>query len=388
VGSLMSPTQVGAGSWDPAGKGAPVSGRDEGMTSVVETQTADTSAPARPRSPDHAARTGSLLREASLIVALYLGYISARLLANGDTLAARAHADEILHLERWLNIDVEAATNVAVSSTVWLAGPSSYWYAALHYLVTPAVLVWLFLRHRQDYNQARTALVLTSAIGLVGFLLYPTAPPRFVPGYVDTLARYADIGWWSAHASAPRGFGQFTNELAAMPSLHCGWALWVAWVVTSSSANRKLKVAAVTYALGTAVVVVVTGNHWVLDVIVGWAVAGVGIVLAATPFGRLVDDRIVATVLGRGANRAGSLLVRGFQEMSASLSWTLVTPIAASTFSSPAAPGASPRTVQEPGAAKNLKSPVSLETTSAVNSPPESSSRTYAEDTGSPSRTT
>ena len=146
-----------------------------------------------------------------------------------------------------------------------------------------------------------------------------------------------------------------------MPSLHCGWALWVAWVVTSSSANRKLKVAAVTYALGTAVVVVVTGNHWVLDVIVGWAVAVVGIVLAATPFGRLVDDRINATVLGRGANRAGSLLVRGFQEMSASLSWTLVTPIAASTFSSPAAPGASPRTVQEPGAAKNLKSPVSLE---------------------------
>jgi len=63
-------------------------------------------------------------------VALYLGYVSARLLANGDALAARRHADEILHLERWLHLDVEAGTNAFFSSSVWLAAPVSYWYAA------------------------------------------------------------------------------------------------------------------------------------------------------------------------------------------------------------------------------------------------------------------
>jgi membrane-associated phospholipid phosphatase len=357
------------------------------MTSVVESRTAETRALPRARCAEQP-RTGSLIREASLIVALYLGYVSARLLANGDVLAARHHAEEILHVERWLHLDFEAATNTVFSSTVWLAAPASYWYAALHYLVTPTVLIWLFLRHRQHYNQARTGLVLTSAIGLVGFLLYPTAPPRLVAGYVDTLARYDDIGWWSAHASAPRGFGQFTNELAAMPSLHCGWALWVAWAVLRIDTARWLKISAVGYAAGTAAVVVVTGNHWTLDVFVGWAVAVVGIALAGTPFGRLVDDRIVAAILGRGANRAGWLLARGFQEMAVSARLMVVTPVVASTFSSPSAPRAKARTVQDPGAAKNLKSPVSLETTSAVNSPPESSSRTYAEATGSPSRST
>jgi hypothetical protein len=226
------------------------------MTSVVENQTANPRALPRARGAEHA-RTGSLLREASLIVALYLGYVSARLLANGDALSARHHADEILHVERWLYLDFEAATNAFFSSSVWLAAPVSYWYAALHYLVTPTVLIWLFLRYRGLYNQARTGLVLTSAIGLVGFLLYPTAPPRLVAGYVDTLARYDDIGWWSAHASAPRGFGQFTNELAAMPSLHCGWALWVAWAVLRTDAARWLKITAVGYAAGTAAVVVV-----------------------------------------------------------------------------------------------------------------------------------
>jgi membrane-associated phospholipid phosphatase len=342
----------------------------------------------RQRAAETTGRRGTLLRESALIVALYLGYVSARLLANGDVEQARRHADEILHFEGWLHLDFEAATNVFISSTVWLAAPVSYWYAALHYLVTPAILVWLFLRHRDFYGRARTALVFTSAIGLVGFLLYPTAPPRFVAGYVDTLAAYADIGWWSAHASAPRGFGQFTNELAAMPSLHCGWALWVAWAVVRAGARRRWRYLAIGYAAGTAAVVVVTGNHWTLDVVVGWAVAVAGIALSATPFGRLVDDRIAATILGRGANRAGWFVVRGFQ-VAASSRWTVVMPVAASTLCSPATPpGASARTVQDPGAAKNLKSPLSLETTSAVNSPPESRSLTYAEGTGAPSRTT
>jgi len=342
----------------------------------------------RQRAAQSSSRGTTLFREAALIVALYLGYVSARLLANGNPYEARHHADEILHAERWLHLDFEATANVFVSGTVWLAGPASYWYAALHYVVTPIVLVWLYLRHRDLYGRARTGLVFTSAIGLVGFLLYPTAPPRFVDGYVDTLAKYADIGWWSAHASAPKGFGQFTNELAAMPSLHCGWALWVAWAVVSAKASKPLQVIAIGYAAGTAAVVVVTGNHWTLDVIVGWAVAVAGIALSRTAFGHLVDQRISETILGRGANRAGVLLWRGLQEVGLSSRWMLMTPIPASTFASPVAPRAKARTVQDPGAAKNLKSPAAPETTSAVNSPPESSSRTYAEGSGVPSRST
>ena len=84
----------------------------------------------------------------------------------------------------------------------------SYWYSLLHYVVTPAVLIWVYRRHRGDYRQVRNALVLASAIGLVGFTLLPMAPPRMLPGFVDTLAATSGVGWWGGDASAPRGLGE------------------------------------------------------------------------------------------------------------------------------------------------------------------------------------
>src|SRR5947209_3039422 len=81
----------------------------------------------------------------------------------------------------------------------------------------------------EDYSPARWALVVSCVIALACYLLLPTAPPRMTGGgYVDILSLHSDIGWWSTDASAPKGMGQLTNELAAFPSLHAGWALWVA----------------------------------------------------------------------------------------------------------------------------------------------------------------
>ena len=101
------------------------------------------------------------------------------------------------------------------------------------------------------------------------------APPRFVEGYTDVLALHSGVGWWGADASAPRGLGDLTNELAAFPSLHAGWALWVALVLASAGVGRAWRVAGFVYALTTAFVVVGTGNHWLLDVVGGWIVVGV-----------------------------------------------------------------------------------------------------------------
>jgi membrane-associated phospholipid phosphatase len=90
-------------------------------------------------------------------------------------------------------------------------------------------------------------------------------------GYSDVLSLHAADGWWSTDASAPKGMGQLTNELAAFPSLHAGWALWVALVVRRSTRNYWARGLAWMHALITAVVVIGTGNHWILDVAVGWA---------------------------------------------------------------------------------------------------------------------
>jgi len=111
-----------------------------------------------------------------------------------------------------------------------------------------------------------------SLIALACYLLLPTAPPRLTGGgYLDVLSLHSNVGWWGADASAPKGMGQLTNELAAFPSLHAGWALWVALVVQRSTRNYWARGLGWAHAVITAVVVIGTGNHWILDVAVGWA---------------------------------------------------------------------------------------------------------------------
>jgi membrane-associated phospholipid phosphatase len=91
-------------------------------------------------------------------------------------------------------------------------------------------------------------------------------------GFTDIMSLHAADGWWSTDASAPKGMGQLTNELAAFPSLHAGWALWVALVVRRTTRSHWARGLAWLQALITSVVVIGTGNHWILDVVMGWAV--------------------------------------------------------------------------------------------------------------------
>ena len=213
--------------------------------------------------------------EVSLLAVLYVGYSASRLLASNDRAEALDRARALLGLEQTWHLDLERALNTWLVQHDVLAVASSYWYATTHYLVTAAVLVWLFVRRPALYPRARTALVVASLAGLACYLAMPMAPPRFVEGYADVLALHSQAGWWGGDASAPKGLGDITNQLAAFPSLHAGWALWVAIVVAHAGVHRAWRVAGVVYAFVTALVVVGTGNHWVLDVVAGWAVVAV-----------------------------------------------------------------------------------------------------------------
>jgi hypothetical protein len=231
--------------------------------------------------------------ELALIVVLYVGYSAGRLLGHPDVPTAVAHARDLLHLEALLHLDIERHANEQLDNVPLLALLGSYWYALLHYIVTPAVLFWAYHRRPLHYRRVRNALVVGSAIGLVGFTVLPMAPPRMLPGYVDTLAATARHGWWGSDASAPRGLGAITNQLAAMPSLHVGWALWCAWVVFTLTRARWVRIAAVAYPILTALVVVGTANHYVLDAVAGVLVMLVAIhaVGRASPVVRLPEQR-------------------------------------------------------------------------------------------------
>ena len=211
------------------------------------------------------------VREIALIGALYLFYCVTRTFAEDDLGPAQERALDLHHLERVLRINWEHPINNWFVAHAWAAVPACYWYAAAHYLVTLVVLIWLYRRGPAHYTPARWALVVASLIALACYLLLPTAPPRLTGGYVDVLSLHSGAGWWGAEASAPKGMGSLTNQLAAFPSLHAGWALWVALVVRRNSTHLWLRGLAWVYAVVTALVVIGTGNHWILDVLVGWA---------------------------------------------------------------------------------------------------------------------
>jgi hypothetical protein len=235
------------------------------------------------RAPSHHAHHAPRPRaqvELALLVVLYVGYSVGRLLGHAGLPAATAHARDLLHIEALLHLDVERHANEVLEAVPGLALMGSYWYALLHYIVTPAVLLWAYRARPLHYRRVRNALVLASAIALVGFTMIPMAPPRMLPGYVDTLATTAQHGWWGGDASAPRGLGALTNQFAAMPSLHVGWALWCAWVVVSLTRTRWVRIAAIAYPIGTTLVVVGTANHYVLDAVAGMFVMSLAIHLA------------------------------------------------------------------------------------------------------------
>ena len=136
---------------------------------------------------------------------------------------AKRHGRGVQHLQDALHLNFERSLNRFVAAHEPVAQVMNYYYATLHFVVTIGCLVWLFRAHPRIYRGARTILFATSLIALAGFYLYPLAPPRLLPqyGYVDTLLKFHTWG-----SLADPKIAEHSNQYAAMPSLHIGWALW------------------------------------------------------------------------------------------------------------------------------------------------------------------
>jgi hypothetical protein len=221
------------------------------------------------------------VRELALVVGLYGVYMLARAVIGVHVDDAEARGADILRWEAAFALDVERPLNSLLTAVPPLGVLADYLYATLHYVVTPVVLVWVAARRRDAYAAERNALLVASAIGLVGYWLLPTAPPRLVDaGLTDTMAAFSHLGWWGDAASAPRGMEWLSNQYAAMPSLHVGWAVWVAACLAAHSRSRLVRRWAWTYPAVMALVVMATANHYLLDVVAGAGCALAGVWLA------------------------------------------------------------------------------------------------------------
>ncbi len=191
--------------------------------------------------------------------------------------AAYAHGRELLALTPG---GLEKAATLWLADLTWLYDPAAYYYNLAHIDVTMVVLVGCYIWRAGVYRRARTALVGINLIGLATFLLYPVAPPRLLPGagFPDIVALSDTWGSWENGG----GVADRANEFASMPSLHMAWAVWVALTVMSMAGRRAWHVLGWAHVVMTGIVVVVTGNHYVIDLFAGAATTG--LVWVVAPF--------------------------------------------------------------------------------------------------------
>jgi hypothetical protein len=220
----------------------------------------------------------NLFFELLLIRITYYAYAQIRLAAAGGSntagrVTAEENGEEIHSIERALNIDIEKWANHAVVKVDWLRSFFDFYYESFHFGIPLAILAVLYWRRPAHYRWARSAIGFATVLALIGFWLYPLAPPRLMPGlgYIDTVHGPQDF-------SDP-DYGtltELTNQYAAMPSLHFGWSLWCGLVVLVLAPRWWMKALGLLHPLFTVTAIVVTGNHWVLDAVGGAVVVGVG----------------------------------------------------------------------------------------------------------------
>jgi hypothetical protein len=191
--------------------------------------------------------------EIAIIATFYFAYRFGRLIGIGREDVAHAHAELVHRVQEILHLPSEAAIQDAVASIPHVYEIANHYYVTLHFPVIIAFLLWgFFARPRGEYVWARNLLIVQTSLALLIHIVFPLAPPRMYPqwGFVDTMAVFGPNAYEGASASV-------ANQYAAMPSLHIGWAVLIA--------------------------VVITANHWLLDGLVASALLALAMVLFPGP---------------------------------------------------------------------------------------------------------
>ena len=218
--------------------------------------------------------------EIVLLAVLYIVYSFIRNLVHSDRAEAFTNGRAILDWQDGLHLSLERPLNDLVDAVPAIAAVSAVIYASLHFVVTPAVLGWLFVSHSKNYRFFSTALIITTGLALIGFFLLPTAPPRMLAdeGFVDIMAKTGSWGWWPE--SGTPASDAVSNPYAAMPSLHCAWSTWCGIMLVAFSSKTWLRVLGALYPFVTFFVVMGTANHYFIDVLAGLATLVCGTLLA------------------------------------------------------------------------------------------------------------
>ncbi|MFO7571104.1 MAG: phosphatase PAP2 family protein [Gaiellaceae bacterium] len=245
---------------------------------------AESGVPGRPTHP--------LAHEALLITGAILAYFAVRNVTAGSPEAAFDNAERIVAFQDRIGINREDEIQGAVIDHEWVIDLANWVYIWGHWPVIISAAAVLFLWRRDRYVLLRNALFISGAIGFLFFAFFPVAPPRYLDlGLVDTVTDRS----YTYRALQPPGL---TNQYAAFPSLHAGWNLLVGIVLFLAFTRLGARAFAVLMPVAMALAVVVTANHFFVDVASGYAVVLVG--LAAALGLQRLPRRSVSTLAADG----------------------------------------------------------------------------------------
>jgi len=248
--------------------------------------------------PDRRAAGLNWFKEVVLIAGVYVIYGLVRNefgSAAVSPAAAAQNADRIIDIESAMGLYIEADVQAAFIDMTAFIQFWNLFYGVAHFLVTFVVLIWLYFADPGRYRFWRRAGLIGTTTALVGFAAFPLMPPRLLGDcgpfgacrpdspYVDTVLDVGGI--WSFESS---GIEAISNQYAAMPSLHIGWALWCAFLLVPRLRTRWAKRAAGLYPLLTLFAIVVTANHYWIDAVGGVIVMAIGWV-ASTAWERRIE---------------------------------------------------------------------------------------------------
>ena len=206
----------------------------------------------------------------ALFLLAYLVYSAARWLMVGDLATAQDHAAWIVDLEQDLGVATEGSVQEALTGT-WMLWLLNHAYIAAQLVVVPGALIFLYRRSRPVYHRLRNTILATWLISVPVYAAFPVAPPRLADmGLVDTISEQTGFAMDSNLTTA------FYNELAAVPSLHVGFAVAVGIAVAAAVRNPLVKAAALLWGPAIGLAVVATGNHFVFDIAAGLVASALG----------------------------------------------------------------------------------------------------------------
>jgi hypothetical protein len=210
------------------------------------------------------------LLQLGLFAVADLLYEISRTLAKGDLAVAFVHARDVVSVEKSIGIFTELDVQHWALARPWVLDVANITYFHAHFAVTTCFMFWLY------YYFVRNIVFSAMAVALIGYVLFPTAPPRMLTdlGFIDTLEKTADVNFNTGAVSL------LSNPFAAVPSVHTCFSLIIGASCFFLVRRRAVRFIWLLYPCLIVFSIVATGNHFWLDAILGAVLAGVALGVA------------------------------------------------------------------------------------------------------------